>query len=207
VAGISRLYLAFVAVFIAGATLLTGIYGLAAAILMAFDAAAILFLIAMALVMRRDSAQRLREHAERYDASRPFLLLVAALTVATVALAIVVELAAAAPHTDRQMVLAVVTLLVAWIFGNASFALHYAHVYYGGVGDSPPGGLRFPGTREPDFWDLCYFSFVIGMTFQVSDVVVRSPELRKRVAAHALAAFIFNIAAIALTVNVVGAAR
>lgn len=206
-AGISRIYLAFVAVFAAGVTILAGIYGLATATLMAFDAAAILFLVSMALIMWRGSADRLRQHAERYDASRPFLLAVAALTIATVALAIIIEIADSAPRTDRQLVLAVVTLLIAWLFGNASFALHYAHVYYGGVGDSPPEGLRFPGTKIPDFWDFCYFSFVVGMTFQVSDVVVRSKALRKRVALHALTAFIFNIAAIALTVNVIGAAR
>lgn len=193
--------------FVASATLLSGSYGLATATLAAFDLAAIIFLVSMALIMSHRSAERLREHAERYDASRPFLLLVAALTIATVALAIVLELAVSVPRTDRQMVLAVVTLLIAWLFGNASFALHYAHVYYGGVGDSPPEGLSFPGTTRPDFWDFCYFSFVVGMTFQVSDVVVRTQALRKRVALHALAAFIFNIAAIALTVNVIAAAR
>ncbi|MDK2767995.1 MAG: DUF1345 domain-containing protein [Sphingomonas sp.] len=118
-----------------------------------------------------------------------------------------VELTHARPHNDRQLILAIFTLFAAWLFGNVSFALHYGHVYYRGVGDSPPEGLKFPGTQVPDFWDFCYFSFVIGMTFQVSDVAVCTPALRRRVVLHGLAAFIFNVAAIALTVNVVGAAR
>ncbi|MDK2767996.1 MAG: hypothetical protein KYX69_09800 [Sphingomonas sp.] len=73
------------AVLIMGATLLSGPYGLTTAILAAFDAAAALFLIGIAMIMRRGSAERLRQHAQRYDASRPILMLVAALTIAAVA--------------------------------------------------------------------------------------------------------------------------
>ena len=38
----------------------------------------------------------------------------------------------------------------------------------GANGDS--SGLLFPGTQQPGPWDFLYFSFVVGMTAQVSDV-------------------------------------
>jgi hypothetical protein len=36
------------------------------------------------------------------------------------------------------------------------------------------GGLIFPGGGKPDYEDFAYFSFVVGMTCQVSDVNVTS---------------------------------
>lgn len=204
---VPRLYLAFAAFMVMGVVFLAPAWGLAAATMAGFDLAALLFLSAMFLTMRRDSADRLRRHAERYDASRPFLLLVAAITIATVVMAVVVELANRSSGDTSTLALAIATLFVAWLFGNTSFALHYAHLHYGSTDPATQSGLDFPGTDAPDFWDFCYFSFVIGMTFQVSDVAVRSGALRRRVVLHGGAAFVFNIAAIALTVNIVGALK
>jgi uncharacterized membrane protein len=66
------------------------------------------------------------------------------------------------------------------------FALHYAHGYYGDADPSGEykrtGGLGFPGTPEPDYWDFMYFSFVVGMTFQVSDVQIEDRNLRRVIA-------------------------
>src|SRR5262249_26559019 len=118
--------------------------------------------------------------------------------------------------------LAAVTILLAWLFMNTTFALHYAHHYYdkpdapGGddSDDEPdddvddPGqplarGLCFPHTDEPDYWDFIYFSFVIGMTFQVSDVQIEDHGLRRLGLAHGLLAFFFNVVVLALTINIV----
>jgi uncharacterized membrane protein len=85
------------------------------------------------------------------------------------------------------------------------FAVHYAHGYYG---DAPrdgrggiAGGLAFPGGAEPDYWDFLYFSFVIGMTSQVSDVQTTSPWMRRLCLAHGIVSFFFNTVILALTVN------
>ena len=61
--------------------------------------------------------------------------------------------------------------------------------------------LSFPGTKEPDYWDFVYFSMVIGMTAQVSDVTTGSPGMRKLVMVHGIIAFFFNTAILALGVN------
>ena len=170
----------------------------------AFVAAAALFIGLTAVLMRSNSAERLRLHAVRYDASRPLLLLIAALVFSVVILALTIELARNTPHSDGQILLAVTALLLAWMFGNLTLATHYAHLFYERAGEEWRGGLQFPGTMEPNFWDFCYFSFVVGMTFQVSDVVVNDQRLRRLVMLHGLIAFVFNIGAVALTVNVVG---
>jgi len=63
------------------------------------------------------------------------------------------------------------------------------------------GGIDFPGITEPDYLDFAYFSFVIGMTFQVSDVVVKSKVIRRFVLFHSLISFVFNTIIVALTIN------
>ena len=87
------------------------------------------------------------------------------------------------------------------------FALHYAHSYYA---DADPrdsrrhgGGLAFPGERNPEYWDFLYFSFVIGMTFQVSDVQIQDHSLRSIALVHGVVAFFFNVVIMALTINIV----
>ena len=75
--------------------------------------------------------------------------------------------------------MAMVTILVSWAFVHTIFALHYAHEYYGERGDHAVGGLTFPGRQSPDYWDFLYFSVVIAMTSQVSDVVITSKVIRR----------------------------
>ncbi len=98
--------------------------------------------------------------------------------------------------------LATCSLLLAWLFLNTIFAVHYAHEFYGDSGGKH-SGLDFPGTKEPDYWDFIYFAFVIGMTFQVSDVQISERKIRRVALVHALIAFFFNVIVIALSVNIV----
>src|SRR6266404_6373464 len=101
-------------------------------------------------------------------------------------------------------VVAALTILLSWAFIHTIFALHYAHEFYD---EDIGGGLAFPGGEtEPDYWDFVYFSFVIGMTSQVSDVSVTHKEIRRTVAAHGVVSFIFNAALLALTVNIAASA-
>ncbi len=93
----------------------------------------------------------------------------------------------------------VISVLVSWFTMHTSFTLHYAHLYY--RDDGTPGGLQFPGGEEPSDLDFAYFSFTLGMAFQVSDVTVSSRAFRAVVLMHALVSFIFNTAILALTLN------
>jgi uncharacterized membrane protein len=84
-----------------------------------------------------------------------------------------------------------------------AFALHYAHDYYSpDHGSDARSGLVFPACEEPDYWDFLYFSTSIGATSQTSDISIKSRALRRLVTLHAVVAFFFNTAVLALTVNI-----
>jgi uncharacterized membrane protein len=121
--------------------------------------------------------------------------------------AIVAELgapAAGATPNPRQLVLAIGTIFLSWSFTHVMFALHYAHEFYSRADGK--GGLTFPDDEEPDYWDFVYFSFVIGMTAQVSDVAIASKTIRRTATALGIVSFVFNTARLALTVNIAGSA-
>src|SRR6267378_3083515 len=118
--------------------------------------------------------------------------------------AIFSELGTGTGRRPAHIVVAALTILLSWAFIHTIFALHYAHEFYD---EDIGGGLAFPGGEtEPDYWDFVYFSFVIGMTSQVSDVGVTHKEIRRTVAAHGVVSFIFNAALLALTVNIAASA-
>lgn len=111
-------------------------------------------------------------------------------------------------HFVIHLLGSLVAVICSWMLVHTVFGLRYAHTYYGdpdGPGGPRPhaGGLVFPGDREPDYMDFAYFSFVIGMTFQVSDVVITTRDFRKLVLVHGMLSFGFNTVILALALNTV----
>ncbi|HEX4640594.1 MAG TPA: DUF1345 domain-containing protein [Chthoniobacterales bacterium] len=100
-----------------------------------------------------------------------------------------------------------VAVICSWMLVHTVFGLRYAHTYYGDPDGPGPiahaGGLQFPGDREPDYMDFAYFSFTIGMTFQVSDVVITSRDFRQLVLVHGMLSFGFNTVILALALSTV----
>lgn len=176
------------------------------ALTMAFDLAAAVFLISLLPLMRGFSVTEMRRHADENDANRALVLLIATVLAAAVMAAISGELSAARSGDGIAMARLLVTLALVWLFANAAYALHYAHLYYCG-GDDPAchrGGIEFPGTDNPDYHDFAYFACTLGMTFQTSDVQITAPRIRRLALVHSLAAFAFNIGVIAFTINALG---
>ena len=102
-----------------------------------------------------------------------------------------------------HIALVAATLLVSWLVTHTLFAFRYAHEYYERGSDGAiAGGLAFPEEQEPDYWDFVYFSIVLGMTFQVSDVQITSRKLRRLATVHGLLGFLFNTVILALSVNI-----
>ncbi|KLT66221.1 DUF1345 domain-containing protein [Pedobacter sp. BMA] len=100
-----------------------------------------------------------------------------------------------------DLVTAISGMFLSWFLVHTTFSMRYAHLYYGDSDDDKGKGLDFPGEDEPDFIDFAYFSFVLGMTFQVSDVEISSRQLRRLSLLHSLIAFVFNTVIVALTIN------
>jgi uncharacterized membrane protein len=177
--------------------------------LIAFDGGALTFLTAVWVMMARATPDSMRQRAEVEDEGRYTVLGFGAVAASAVLVAIVFELHGSknADSPGFHIVLAAAAILLSWFFMNTIFALHYAHGYYGDAdpssGYKPIGGLAFPGQPKPDYWDFMYFSFVVGMTFQVSDVQIEDHSLRRLVLAHSVLAFFFNVVVLALTINIV----
>ena len=104
---------------------------------------------------------------------------------------------------DTKVAAVAATLVLSWLLTQVVFALRYAHEFYQRTGDAldVDGGLEFPSEDQPDYWDFAYFAFVLGMTFQVSDVQITSRKLRRLATLHGLLGFVFNTVIVALTVN------
>ena len=170
--------------------------------LIAWDVTVVLYLIAAAITVWRTGAASIRRNAIEQDDGR-FVILIGTAVAALASLAAILSEIGASDKTAPHLVLAVVTIVLSWLFVHTSFALHYAHDFYH---HSKASGLDFPGDEKPDYWDFIYFSFVIGMTFQVSDVQITSRSIRRTATAHGVVSFIFNTALVALMVNIAASA-
>lgn len=98
------------------------------------------------------------------------------------------------------------SVFLSWCLLHTMYTLRYAHLYYSESMDNPtshPCGLAFPKNTNPDYLDFAYFPFVIGMTFQVSDVQITSSEIRRFALLHGLISFVFNTIIVALTINII----
>jgi len=148
--------------------------------------------------------QHIRRSAAMQDDGRFVILLVTAIGAFASIAAIVAELGTHRGATE--LTIAITTIVLSWAAVHTTFALHYAHDYYR---NAKPGGLQFPSSDKEDhadYWDFVYFSFVIGMTAQVSDVGITDKTIRRTATAHGIVSFIYNTALLALTVNIAASA-
>jgi uncharacterized membrane protein len=175
-------------------------------LLVGWDAGVGLYLALAFHAMAKADVARIRRRAAMLDEDRvAFLILTAGAALATIG-AIVAELGdKETARAPAHLALAVVTIALSWAFTHTIFALHYAHEFYI-ENRYEDGGLAFPGKEQPDYWDFAYFSLVIGMTSQVSDVAVTAKGIRRTVLAHGVVSFFFNVALLALTVNIAASA-
>jgi len=177
-------------------------------ILIGWDIGVIVYITMCVWIFLSCNADQIRRQSILQDEGRfaiPVLTVGAA--IASIA-AIFIELrtAAGSPTRDPLLLsLGVITILLSWTFIQTIFTLHYAHEYYA-THRVKIHGLRFPGGEKPGYWDFVYFSFVVGMTAQVSDVSVTSKAMRRIVTAHGIVAYIFNVALLALTINIAASA-
>jgi len=172
-------------------------------ILVGFDVAAIVFLASCLPLLWIDDPGVIRDHAKSNDANRAMLLVISGMVILVLLIAVAAETVGIHPQPLTK-ILVIATLLLAWLFSNTVYTLHYAHLAYMVASGDEAEGLEFPSTREPAYADFAYFAFTLGMTFQTSDVTIHDAGIRRTVTVHCLAAFIFNIGVLAFTINVIG---
>lgn len=159
------------------------------------------FILTSWIVFFTRSHTDIRKLAQQEDGSRwfviGFVLLSALASMGNVFLLLISE---KGNQDYLSIILAFTGMLFSWIMVHTLFTFHYAHLYYD---ENVEGGLEFPKETNPDYLDFAYFSFVVGMTFQVSDVEISSRQIRRWTLLHSLLAFGLNTFVVALTVNMI----
>ncbi|MGD0846018.1 DUF1345 domain-containing protein [Bradyrhizobium sp.] len=174
-------------------------------VLIGWDSFIALYLLLVYIMMFRCGLAHIRRNAVLQDDGRFLILLITALGAFASIAAIVFELGGS-HRSVVDLTLATSTIALSWATVHTTFALHYAHDYYRGA---KPGGLQFPSGDQhehADYWDFVYFSFVIGMTAQVSDVGITDKTIRRTATVHGIISFVFNTALVALMVNIAASA-
>jgi uncharacterized membrane protein len=179
----------------------------------AWDAGASFALLLMFIGLRRSSAETIQRRALRQDAGK-WAVLILSLVAATASLAVIasempVVKSASGLEQAMRVLFVIFTVILSWAFIHTMFALHYAHDFYMEADlsavqpSSASPRLIFPGGKMPMYGDFLYFSFTIGMTFQVSDVQIVDAEMRRIAILHGATSFFYTTGILALAINLV----
>jgi uncharacterized membrane protein len=201
-----RLLLGFIMAAVVGVALRT--HALWTASLAAYDAFAFAILGLIWVTATLTPREQIRAVAQRQDVGRTVIFIFVIIVACAALFAVTFLIRSGKPerHFSIHLLLALTTVVLSWLLMHAVFGLRYAHKFYGdsvASSEKHAGGLNFPEDDLPDYRDFAYFSFVIGMTCQVSDVSVTSREMRRLVLVHGILSFGFNTAILALTINTV----
>jgi uncharacterized membrane protein len=173
--------------------------------LIAWDVALAIYMVAVWWQTRGITSQHMIEHAAEVDEGRYFVLFVSLAGVLASLTAIILELQSRLEPgmtKNAHVVFVFATVALSWLFVHTSFAKHYAHEYYGPAdGGGIRKGLIFPGGEAPDFGDFFHFALVIGVAAQTADIQIAAKPIRRIVTLHGVLAFVFNTVILALTLN------
>jgi len=175
-------------------------------IIAAWDAFAFCVLASAWLTILITPQRMLRARAQEEDFGRTVIFVFVVVAACASLFAVGFLISVGSGHAGH-LVLGLATVVLSWSLIQTVFGLHYAHAFYGDsdqLGETRhAGGLVFPGEQMPDYFDFAYFSFVIGMTFQVSDVQIASHRMRRLALLQSVLAFGFNTIILALLINTV----
>jgi uncharacterized membrane protein len=151
--------------------------------------------------------EEIRRQAGLQDASRAAIFIIVLISAFASFFAVLLLVISEKKETEAfDIPVAIAGMLFSWFLVHTIFAMRYAHIFYGDHETEPDmnaGGLIFPDEDKPDYFDFAYFSFVLGMTFQVSDIQITSKRLRRLALLHGILSFGFNTIIVALTINVI----
>lgn len=167
-----------------------------------------LCLFAWHIILGADAAETRRRAGTDDPGHRTvFFIAIVSSLVSLFAAGAVLRMVRALPSGSQGVwtILALSAIALSWTLTHTSYTLRYAHLYYRGGerSEARASALDFPGGDAPADIDFAYVAFTIGMCFQVSDVAVRTTEMRREVLVHSLLSFVYNTTILALALNMV----
>lgn len=152
-------------------------------------------------------SKEIRSQVKKQDPKRAvvFVLIVIATFASILAVILMIVVKQQGHQSSWRTPVAIAGMILSWFLTHTIYALRYAHIYYGNDPANPSnhaGGLKFPNDNKPEYSDFAYFAFVLGMTFQVSDVDITSKPIRQLAMWHGMLSFAYNTVIIAITINV-----
>ena len=179
----------------------------AVGLLLGWDTVAVLYIGGLAFGLLSWDAEQTARRATTTDPDR-VATDVALLTAAVASLVTVALVLLRAPQSGGapeyvQVGFGVASVVVSWAMVHTLYTLRYAALYYG----QPGGGVDFNSAEPPTYRDFAYLAFTVGMTFQVSDTVLKTTALRRTVLRQALLSYLFGTGILATTVTLVANLR
>jgi uncharacterized membrane protein len=158
------------------------------------------FVISAVIVLWPMDADATRRHVGRED-FRPAVdeLFVVALAIGAVTVIALILILGRSHGQNVAAAIGLAGVFMNWAVLHMMYAARYAHLYY----EAPVGGIDFNSDESPAYRDFCYFSYNLGMTYQVSDTSVSSSAIRAVVLRHCLLSYVFGTVILAATINLV----
>ncbi|MBW4688188.1 MAG: DUF1345 domain-containing protein [Komarekiella atlantica HA4396-MV6] len=180
-------------------------------LLCAWNSGADFFLAITWWKMIKATPEKIRRYAENEYEGRLaiFMLVIAAACASVLAIGFLLtdKKALSTILLTLHVILSIMTILGSWLLVHTMFALQYAHSYYKNISrnnnEEIVRGLDFPNNDYPDYWEFLYYSFVVGMTSQVSDVQTTSRKMRRLTLIHGILSFFFNTTILAISINII----
>ena len=174
-----------------------------------WDVFAFTYLVSSWIILFNRSPEQIRHVAKKEDGSTAFVftvILVSSFASMITVLILIVSKKMSQNAEVYSLLVTVASVLLSWLMVHTTFTFHYAHLYYDDQANDASRhaeGLDFPYEKKPNYLDFAYFSFVLGMTFQVSDVQITSGKLRRVALFHGLLSFALNTFVVAFTINII----
>jgi uncharacterized membrane protein len=178
-------------------------------IMISWDIFSLAFITMSCITFFTLKPRQIRLLVKNQDASRPVVFFIVLISTVTSLLGILILLLNKQQWLLSKLVETLIYISginLSWLLLHIIFTFRYAHLYYEDHHPSNPScvpALEIQNEPNPDYLDFAYFSFVIGMTFQVSDISIVSRQIRRLALLHGLLSFLFNTVIVALSINVI----
>lgn len=175
---------------------------LLARLLVGFVVAGLVFAVPLLAHILGHDAPATRLKVEGRDGDRAWydvVVIVVGLASLTGVAVLLIGGSASGPAQVIDAVIGLLSVAVGWLCVHTVYLLRYARLYYSS--DDPP--IDFNQEEDPAFSDFAYFSFGLGVAYQVSDTALRTTEIRRVVLGHTMLAYLYGTVVIAAAINLV----